>query len=287
MQADKLKLKQVVGKIDSLPTLPIVVTHILQLVESPDTSATDINQVISADQALTAKILKLVNSAFYGFSRQISTVTQAIVILGFNTVKSLALSATVFEMFSGGGEALFDRTAFWEHSIGTGIAAQIIGKKIKYPQVEEAFIAGIIHDVGKVVLDQHLHDDFKKVIQLRDRMGLSLQEAEQEALGIDHTLIGKWLADKWNLPPLLQSAIAYHHDVKRSKDDDLMPSLVHLGDILARTKKIGSGGDDSIPPLQEEAWNRLKLQRQDLESILKDLDRDMGMTQDFIAMTKK
>lgn len=286
MENESAKLQAMVERIDRLPTLPVVVTQILSLVESPDTSAEDINRVISADQALATRVLKLVNSPFYGFSRQISTVTQAVVILGFKTIKSLALSATVFEIFGGDGQKKFDRKAFWEHSIGTGVAAQIIAKKMRYHLVEEAFIAGIVHDLGKVVLDQFLPKDFAKVIAWRDKHKCSLREAERAVLGVDHAAVGDWLAGRWHLPLTLQHAIAYHHNVKGTADDEVLPAIIHLADLLARTRGIGSGGDDIIPELQEPAWDRLRLVQADLEGILRDIDRDMHTVQEFVAMTQ-
>lgn len=286
MESNTAKLHAVVDRIEKLPTLPVVVTQILSLVESPETSAVDVNRVIANDQALTAKILKLVNSPFYGFSRQISTVTQAVVILGFKTIKSLALSATVFEIFGGSGQEQFDRKAFWEHSIGTGVAAQIIAKKMRYPLVEETFIAGIVHDLGKVVLDQFLHQDFTAILAWRDQHRCSLREAEKAVLGVDHAAIGGWLAARWQLPVALQQGIAYHHDVARTDAREVLPAIIHLADLLARTRGIGSGGDNIIPDLQEPAWDRLRLVQADLEGILRDLERDMHTVQDFIMMTQ-
>lgn len=286
MESNTAQLHAVVDRIEKLPTLPVVVAQILSLVESPETSAVDVNRVIANDQALTAKILKLVNSPFYGFSRQISTVTQAVVILGFKTIKSLALSATVFEIFGGRGKAQFDRQAFWEHSIGTAVAAQIIAKKMRYPLIEEAFIAGIVHDLGKVVLDQFLPREFAGILAWRDEKKCSLRAAEKAVLGVDHAAIGGWLAARWHLPAPLQQAIAYHHDVAKTDAGELLPAIIHLADLLARTRGIGSGGDNIIPELQEPAWDRLRLVQADLEGILRDLERDMHTVQDFITMTQ-
>ncbi len=286
MAQDTAKLHAMVDRIDKLPTLPVVVTQILSLVESPETSAVDVNRVISTDQALAAKVLKLVNSPFYGFSRQISTVTQAVVILGFRTIKSLALSATVFEIFGGRGTQRFDRQEFWKHSIGTGVAAQIIAKKMRYPLIEEAFIAGIVHDLGKVVLDQFLPDDFARVLAWRDDKGSSLRAAEKAVLGVDHAAIGGWLAERWKLPPALLHAIAWHHDATKAENTEVLPAIIYLADLLARTRGIGNGGDTVIPDLQEAVWERLQLDQDDLEGILRDLERDMHTAQDFIVMTQ-
>ncbi len=286
MSSSPAQLHALVNRIDKLPTLPMVVSQLLALVESPETSAVDVNRVISTDQALTGKVLKLVNSPFYGFSRQISTVTQAVVILGFKTIKSLALSATVFEIFGGRGSQAFNRTAFWEHSIGTGVAAQIVAKKMRYPLAEEAFIAGIIHDLGKVVLDQYLAEDFARVLEHRDTHNVALRAAERAVLGLDHSAIGGWLAERWHLPLPLQHAIEHHHDITRGSAEESLPAIVHLADILARTHRVGSGGDDTVPELQEAAWDRLQLDRTDLEAILRDLARDMHTVQEFIQMTQ-
>lgn len=269
-------LQNLVRQIDDLPTLPSVVTQIIQLVEDPETSAADMNEVISQDPALTAKVLKLVNSAFYGFSRQISTVREAVVILGFNRVKSLALSASVFEVFQGPGTDEFDRVGLWEHSVATGVSGEIVGKRMEYPNPEEILVGGILHNIGKIVIDLYFHDELQDIFDyIRDRNS-SMLEAEKVILGVGHPEIGAWLADEWDLPDRLITGIRhYPQPTKAPEDLRELPMLIHVGDVFARTKDMGWTGDEVIPPFEEEVMEQLDLEKSDIPSILEELESEM------------
>lgn len=281
------KLKALVQQIKDLPTLPSVVTQIIKMVEDPDTSAADMNQVISQDPSLTAKVLKLVNSAFYGFSRQISTVREAVVILGFNRVKSLALSASVFEVFQGEGLSDFDRVGLWEHSIGTGIGAEILGKRIRYPNPEEILVGGILHNIGKIVIDLYFHDELREIFNVvRDRDCLML-EAERDVLGVGHPRIGSWLAEQWNLPEQITHAIRYYTEPLEAPEEyNTLPMLIHVGDIFARTKHIGWTGDDEIPSFQEDVMDELNLEKEDIPELLEELETEMQDAQVFLELSE-
>ncbi|MFB6355758.1 MAG: HDOD domain-containing protein [bacterium] len=281
------ELKKVVSQIDDLPTLPAVVTRIIGMVEDPSTSAEDLNKVISQDPSLTAKVLKLVNSAFYGFSRRISTVTEAVVILGFNTVKSLAVSASVFEVFEGGGSRRFDRVGMWEHSIATGVGAEMIGKRIRYPNVEEIMVAGILHSIGKVVIDLYMQDKVEQILDYVKTNKCSMLEAERDIIGVDHPRIGGWLAEQWNLPDNIVTAIRFYHQPREAPEDKrTLPMLIHIGDILARTKNIGWTGDSEIPPFREENWKELGVEEEDIKDILNQLEDRMDNADAFLEMSE-
>lgn len=280
------QLKGLVQQIKDLPTLPSVVTQIIKMVEDPETSAADMNEVISQDPSLTAKVLKLVNSAFYGFSRQISTVREAVVILGFNRVKSLALSASVFEVFQGDGSDKFDRVGLWEHSIGTGVAAEILGKRIRYPNPEEILVVGILHNIGKIVIDLYFHDELREIFEvIRDR-NCSMLEAEREVLGVGHPRIGSWLAEQWNLPEqITQSIKHYPNPLKAPSDYKTLPMLIHVGDIFARTKNIGWTGDEQIPAFQEDVMDELDIEKDDIPELLEELETEMQDADVFLELS--
>jgi len=195
------KIRRITERIIGLPTLPTVVAKMIELVDNPKTSAASLGKLISSDQALTAKILKLANSAYYGFPREISTVNLAIVVLGFNTVKDMGLSVSILEAFSENSDnTLFDLAKFWEHSIGCGVAARMLAKRFNYRISGEAFVAGLLHDVGKVILNQYLSHDFRRIIELVRQRECFLVEAEKEILDVTHPMVGTWLAEKWNMP---------------------------------------------------------------------------------------
>lgn len=278
-------LRYVVNRISNLPTLPVVITKLLQVVENPNSSAADVSRVISVDQALMTKVLKVVNSAFYGLPKKTSTLTQATVILGFNTIKNLALSATLFDTFSPDDRnGFFDRRRFWEHSIGCAVATKVIARYCHYDILEEAFIAGLIHDIGKVVVDQFLHDDFIKIIERVKPGGKRMLEAEKEVLGVGHPEIGEWLAQKWNLPPHLVDAIVNHHNPGNAVVSPKLVAMVHLADALVRWENIGFGGDYEPPNVVSDIWQQIKLSESVLEKLVSDVREEYERANVFLDL---
>jgi HD-like signal output (HDOD) protein len=280
------QLDRVIGKIEGLPTLPTVVARINQLIEDPTASAGDINEVISRDLALSSKILKVVNSAFYGFPRRISSMTHAVVILGFNTVRNIALSAFIFDAFDT-RELAFGHRAFWLHSVGTGVASQVVAVHAGLAGVDDAFVGGLLHDVGKVIMHQHLADDLKQVIDRAARDDISFVEAERYELGYSHAELGALLMENWKLPVGLVDSLRYHHDPQAAGEQSRQAAAaVHLGDYLCRALLIGSGGDAKMPPLVEAAWAGLGLTEADLPEILGEISTEMSKATAFIDLIR-
>ena len=255
-------LRIIEDELQDLPPLPAVVVRVMQTVNDPKTSASDLNRLISADQALASKVLRLVNSSYYGFPRKIATITNAVVILGFNTVRNLATSLGVFNAFDARGQkTALDRDAFWAHSMGVAAAAGVIAhrKGIGAKSVEEVFIGGLLHDIGKLFLDQYFPDQYAIAIKLAAAAKISVWEAEKTALGVGHALVGKRIAEKWNLPPSLTTMITLHHQPAFAKEHFEMVAIVHAADHLARKLALGSGGDEMVPPLAPEVQQWLAL----------------------------
>jgi len=281
------RVQRLVNKIDKLPTLPIAATKIVQIVNDPKTTARDVNQVISTDQALAAKVLKLVNSAYYGLANKVSSITQAVVILGFNTIKSLALSASVLDTFSQAEVSSFSREDFWRHSLGVAVGGKLISQLTKVPQKqqEEYFIGGLLHDMGKIVFDQYLHEEFAEAAQLAKDTGCTFANAEQEVLGITHAEIGRMIAEKWNLPVNLMESIAYHHEPAKSKEANHQTVAIHFSDILCKSKQIGFSGDYEITGLDEAAVEKLNIPAAQLEKLIaEDIDREFENASIFLSV---
>ena len=251
------RLRKITESIIGLPTLPTVVTQMISLIDNPKTAASEVARLISTDQALTAKMLKLANSPFYGFPREISTVQMAVVVLGFETVKSLGLSVSVLERFAGGSNnnSQFDRQKFWEHSIACGVAAKMLATKLRYRVPGEAFAAGILHDIGRLIFSQYFPEGFVEVLQITRQEDIYIGKAEERVLGVSHAQVGSWLAEKWNLPKQLEDAIAFHHAPGRLEQEHsaALPALVHLADFLCRRERIGDGGGEKLPSLDPAA----------------------------------
>lgn len=282
---EKSKLKELILKIEKLPTLPVVVARINAMIQNPKTSAREVGAAIATDPSLSAKVLRLVNSAYFGFPSQISSISHATTILGFNAIQNLALAATVFQMFKDNGtEELFDRRAFWEHSLGVGVLARLLAEKTRYPDKEEAFTAGLIHDVGKIVLDQFVHEEFKAVMMLVKSADILLYEAESRLLGLNHANVGYILSQKWNLPKKLQDPLAYHHAPGLSKYNPQLTGIIHLADILCRALKIGNGGDNKVPALDKAAVVDFKLNAADIEQLKTVSEKEIEKAEVFLEM---
>ena len=268
-QEVRRRVRKVVDRIQGLPTLPSMMHSINQMVLNPRTSAKELARLISSDPALTSKVLRIVNSSFYGFPSRIATVTHAIVILGFNTIKSIVLSSTIFDVFrrrSRPGD--FDRAEFWKHSIGCGAAAKALGQRLKYPLLEELFIAGLLHDVGKIVLDQYLPEQFREALRRVRTKNMLLVDAEAEVFGVNHADIGGWLFEKWTLSRGLVQTTRCHHSPALAGEDRKLAEIIHVADVLTRAIRFGNGGDARMPPLSEEAWASLGLRENELDGLL-------------------
>ncbi len=277
-------IEKLVANISDLPTLPDVVSKINRLVTDKNTSAGDISKVIESDVALSAKILKLVNSPFYGFPKRITTITYAVVILGFRAVRNLALSAFVFDAFKGKAIASFDIKDFWRHSICTAMLAGNLAKKFKPELAEDAFMAGLLHDLGKAIMCQYLPEDVEAAARLAREKGCLFIEAEKELHAYDHTQLGGLLLEKWNVPDALITASRHHHRPSLASTPRLVCSLVHLSDILARTLNLGSGGDDLVPALEPEAWEELGLTWDAIGEEMDQMLQQSGKADAFFAM---
>lgn len=252
---DPYRIKRITESIIGLPTLPTIVSKMIELVDNPRTSAASLARLISSDQTLTARILKLANSAYYGFPREISTVNMAIVVLGFNTVKDMGLSLSVFDVFKNQeNSSVFDITRFWEHSIGCGVASRMLARNYHSRNASEAFVAGLLHDIGKIILNQYFHQEFLQIMDMVVH-GSTLEDAEENIIGTTHAQIGAWLAEKWNLPEIISKTILYHHQPWCAKKESVLVCTVTLADYLCHLSGIGNSGRIAINSLETKVWD--------------------------------
>lgn len=266
MNKHRQDIRQFIRESSSLPTLPGIITKIIKLESQKNTSTADMALVISSDQILSAKVLRLVNSPFYGFSRRVSTISNALILLGINVIKSLVLSCSIFEMM----EKNF--IGLWEHSLATAAAANIIATHLNLKDIEEVSTAALLHDIGKVVITIHMESDYADLLDLINKKDCSAYSAERELLQTDHAEVGQWLADCWFLPEKLLEPIAYHHDVQASKKYRTTTAVIHYADILAKIRGVGFSGDNLIPEIQSAARNALNIDIRMMKSIIKEFE---------------
>jgi putative nucleotidyltransferase with HDIG domain len=280
-------LHVIVEQLQDLPPLPAVIIRVMQTVNDPKTAAQDLNRLISADPAIASKLLRLVNSSYYGFGRRVTTITDAVVILGFNAVRDLATSLGAFNAFRArpGGTAL-DRTQFWTHSVATAVAANTIArfKRVPVRSMEEVFIGGLLHDVGKLFLDQFFPQQYYVVLKLAGVAGCSVWDAEKKALGVGHAQVGKRVAEKWNLPPSLIAMIGYHHQPSGAGEYQLNAAIVHAADIVARQLNLGFAGDKLIPTLLPDAEKLLGIRPESWPQIQEEAMRKFKESQDLLKI---
>lgn len=280
---DRKKLKEKLLKIGDLATLPVVAYNVMQLTQNPKASAMDVGKAISQDPALTSKVLKIANSAFYGFPRKISTINNAIVILGFSNIRNIVLSAGIIDAYKGRKSSeYFDRTDFWKHSLTCGIASKIIASTVGLKNAEEAFIWGLLHDLGKIVMDTYIHEEFSQVAQNAKTNGRLIVDAEQKFLGFNHTDVGSLVAKKWNMPPALIKVIKFHHNPVLDYNSLRISSIVHLADILCRTLDLGCGGDNEIPIVNERSWDLMNLNKQMIKNIFSEIEKEYESATAFL-----
>lgn len=282
---DSYNIRTRIEAIQELPTLPVVVTQILQATKSMATNANDVGDLISADQSLTIKVLKLVNSPFYGFPQKIKTITHAIVILGFSKVKNIVLAASVFGMTKQPKNSTISISALWEHALATGIVCrQIAIHRNSGIDIEEMFVAGLLHDLGKVIMISNLPDITEAVSEEVLEKDCLFYEAENSLFEFGHDKIGVWLSEKWNLNPDLVEGIRCHHHPLSSRGNKEIAFTVHAGDIIARSLGIGNGGDNKIPKLEAKVAEELGLTVEVIDKIMGEVLIEIDKAKDFFDL---
>lgn len=265
----KLDIEYIASRVDDMKVLPAIINKIIELTDNPNSTIQDMEQAILKDPVLTAKILRLANSAYYGYARNISTISRAAILLGFQAIKSLALASTVRTYLTDElkGYSL-EKNELWKQSQTCAIVSRFIAKKIKYSNPEEAYVAGLLRDIGKTILNQHMEKEYALVISKIDENSTSFLGAEKEVLGFDHAEIGEKVAEKWNLPLSLVDAIGHHHTPEQSNVNPLLVSIVHIADTITMLMGVGLGLDGLAYNLSPFAIENIGLDELELENII-------------------
>ena len=223
-------------QIEDLPTLPAIAMEVNTMLLDYDTTIDKLSNTIEKDQAMVSRLLKLVNSAFFGLGGKISNISHAVVVLGFNTIRNAVVSTSIIDAFSiKEGLDGFDINDFWKHSLSVAVTSKSLAEKTGIRSVDDCFVGGLLHDMGKLVLLQHFKDLFQKVWRTVKNNNQSFYEAEKINIHIDHAKIGGYLAHKWQLPMALVDAIRYHHTLKPNVNDLNLSMVVHAADIIVNT----------------------------------------------------
>ena len=253
-----------------LPTIPVVATKVMELVENENVTADEIAKVVASDPAVAARVLKISNSSFYGCQRQIQTLPHAIMVLGFTTLRSLVIAASVKQVYRRFG---LIENMLWEHSFGAGLAARIVAARTRAVNQEEAFLGGLFHDIGKTIMNTMDSKKFQSVMEICFNDHISFTEAERQVYPFSHGDVGGLVVKKWNFPDMLQYAVARHHSLAFSDDDD--PYLVRLTCVVAMANMLchlaGIGlreKEDDVPVAESVAAEQLGLSPEDVEELM-------------------
>lgn len=264
-------LEEVLQKIHNLPSLPSVVLELLESIDQEDVNVDSLAKKIAQDQALTAKTLRLANSSFYGMPKQVNTIHEAIAILGFRTVRSLATTAALLDTFSGRMHASFNAAPFWRHALATAICARELAAHLN-SNPERAYTAGLLHDIGRLVLVTQFQDKYQATMAYRDQHDCGLLEAEQTVLGLDHAAIGYVLTSHWKFPDSVQQAIASHHSTTCLGLPSLS-TLVMAADAITHALDLSRDKNDLVPKVSAGLWKQLGLEDKALLDVFSNTEK--------------
>ncbi|MGE3234878.1 MAG: HDOD domain-containing protein [Thermoleophilia bacterium] len=268
----RLSAAEVASAVAELPPMPASISDVIAACDDQDMTVGQLSQVILRDQSLTANLLKLANSAFYGHARRVTTATEAVVLLGFSAIKSLAISSHTSRLLNGAlpGYGL-QQGELWRHSIAVAFTARRLAVEIKLAPVEEAFVAGLLHDIGKTILSGYMENAFDEVTRIAQERRMPFHEVETELLGFDHAELGAQVAAAWSFPPELEEAIRYHHSPNEARLKPALSHCVHLADAACMMLGVGLGVDGMMYAIDPDSMAVLGVDGDRLQGLMEDV----------------
>lgn len=280
-----METKQILKSVDKLPPFPSVASQALKILNDPDASADDVISVVQYDQAITANVLKLCNSAYYGLTRKVHSLRQGLVVLGNAELKNIILASTVVKFLRHDNKGYdLAKGELWEHAVATGIMSKIVSARVMKSEPSSLFTAGLLHDIGKVVLDGFVDRYIEQIIGLVKEDECSFLEAESKMLGINHAEVGAKIAESWNFPEDIVRAIRLHHRAEETSADDVITPIIYLANILTLSMGIGVGCDGLSYPGKQEVAKRYGLGIKDLQKIVIDFCHQYDKVQDMLGL---
>ncbi|HUX14061.1 MAG TPA: HDOD domain-containing protein, partial [Spirochaetia bacterium] len=280
------KLTRVRGYIDRMPSLPPTVTKVLEICNDPKTSPVDLNRIISLDPVLMARVLRLINSAYYGIPTKIVSMVRAIIMLGINTVKNLALSTAVMDTLHRKSDlGVLDPVEFWRHSLAVGVTSKLLAKLagVDASNLDEYFTAGLLHDIGKIPLDRVFADEYARVIAVCAERKSPLATVERELLGFDHTDTGRIIVEAWRLGSVIRDTVSHHHDpAGYGGPDRNIVYTVHAASHYVNQKSIGDAGDRFPAGLDPIVAKTLQIDNQIMDGITATVDAEIQKAEIFL-----
>lgn len=260
--------REIVTGILHLASLPEVFLRVNEMIDNPHYSAADIGRVISQDAGLTARLLKIVNSSFYGFPSKIDTVSRAITIIGTHDLRDLILATSVVKLFSGLPNDIVTMDSFWRHSIGCALVARGLAARRGEPHTERFFVEGLLHDVGSLLIYRKIPELAREALLRASNDNETLCQAERSVMGFDHAAVGGELLRAWKLPTHLEEAVAFHHTPSMARQFPLDAAITHIANIIASAVQFGSSGSRYVAPFESAAWDLVGLSGEVVEPVV-------------------
>ena len=266
-----LDAERIVTNVLKVAALPAVAIKFSEAIKNPLTSNQDLENIVSEDSALAAKVLMVANSALFNFPSKIDTISKAVTIIGHKQLSELILSCSIVAMFKDIPQDVIDMDMFWRHSIAVATAARILSASRRDQNIEKYFTAGLLHDVGKLIIFVEAPKYALEVITKCAETNELMHKVEKSVLGFDHAKLGAMLLKKWKLPEDIVSSVYYHHMPSVSSGDIVSPSIIHIADIISHSLEFGFSGEMFVPTLNKKAWDALGLDIDILSSVIEQL----------------
>ena len=262
-----MKSQELVSGVVRLVSLPEVCIRVNEMLDDPVVNAIDIGKVIGQDTSLTARLLKIVNSAFYGFQSRIETISRAVTVIGLRELRGLVLAASAVESMSKLPNDVFNIVNFWRHSVYCGVVAKLLAEKCHVLHSERLFVAGLLHDIGKLVISNKLPEEAREILKQAKAKKRPDFEIERTMFGFDHADVGGDLLDEWQMPESLRNAVRYHHRPKDAPSSEIEVALVHIANIMTIHAEHGVIEDDAVPDYDDSVWAITGLDESQLEEV--------------------
>lgn len=275
--------EDVVRSVTKVASLPTIFTKLDEAINDPRKTNKDFAKIINEDTAMAARLLRIANSALYNFPSKIETVTHAVTIIGTNQLRDLVLASSVIKLFANVPEDLVSMESFWRHSIACGLTARTIATVRRETNVERFFVAGLLHDIGRLIMYMEFSDAMGQVIKHCAAQPMLMFKAEKELLGFDHAKLGALLINAWKLPARLEEAVGFHHSPMSAKRFPAEAAVIHAADIIANAMQLGSSGETRVPPLNEQSWQHIDLPPSAIGSIVDQLEVQYADAVNFIT----
>ncbi len=264
-----------VSEVRDLVSLPDIAVQVNALVDDPKASATAVGQLIMTDPSLTARLLRIANSPFFGMTARIATVERAVTVVGAKQIRDLVIATCALRAFKGIPNSLVSMDDFWYHSLYCAIISRLLGQRRKLPHADSLFVAGLLHDIGQLVIFNRLPDAAREIMRLsmEDPHAVDMHQAEMEVLGFDHATVGGLLLHNWRLPPMLEECVALHHRPDDAGKFPVEVAIVHLANVIATMAEINSTHLEDVPAIAPTAWSQAGLKADQLEPAMREAQR--------------